>query len=239
MGIRIYRSLSEIQAHMQGKDAGKQVVVQKYIEKPLLLTGRKFDIRTLVLCDPKMHVYVYDESYLRTSSYQYNDSDIQNRSIHLTNYAVQKKEESAGQMEEGNNLSMEEFTAAVRAEHPEKSDFDARVDVMKRCFEIVTMTFQAVNGKLNPYKEKHTFELYGFDFMVDANFNVWLIEVNTNPYLGCSSSLLRGIFTGMLEGAVQICVDPYFPAPPGASPVETVEGADKWIKVLPQLQKHK
>jgi D-alanine-D-alanine ligase-like ATP-grasp enzyme len=31
--------------------------------------------------------------------------------------------------------------------------------------------------------KKVTFELFGLDFIVDSNFNPWLLEVNTNPCL--------------------------------------------------------
>ena len=34
------------------------------------------------------------------------------------------------------------------------------------------------------------FELFGYDFLIDEDFRVWLIEVNTNPCLEESSPLL-------------------------------------------------
>lgn len=43
-------------------------VLQKYIEQPLLLKGRKFDIRVLVLLTQKHECFVYKEGYCRTSS---------------------------------------------------------------------------------------------------------------------------------------------------------------------------
>jgi hypothetical protein len=62
-----------------------------------------------------------------------------------------------------------------------------------------------------------------------------VIEVNTNPYIGCSSALLKKIFTGMLEGALRKCVDPYFAPPEGcsAADIEDVEGCSDWVKVYP------
>ena len=33
-------------------------------------------------------------------------------------------------------------------------------------------------------KSGGSFELFGYDFMIDEDFRVWLIEVNENPYLG-------------------------------------------------------
>jgi hypothetical protein len=50
-------------------------------------------------------------------------------------------------------------------------------DIVIDCFA------SAING-LNPNKREHCFELMGFDFLIDEDFRVWLIEVNTNPYFG-------------------------------------------------------
>lgn len=101
----------------------EQVIVQKYIERPLLYRGRKFDIRVLVMVDDKMQVYVYRNAYCRTSTQEYSLDNINDLFIHLTNYAVQKKnkkptrqleedeiDEDEEPQEEGNNLSMEDLS---------------------------------------------------------------------------------------------------------------------------------
>ena len=46
-------------------------VVQRYIENPLLLGGRKFDIRQYVLLTPDLRCYMYRDSYVRTSATPY------------------------------------------------------------------------------------------------------------------------------------------------------------------------
>lgn len=38
-------------------------------------------------------------------------------------------------------------------------------------------------GKIDPKRRVNTFEIYGYDFMFDDEFKVYLIEVNTNPCL--------------------------------------------------------
>jgi len=43
-------------------------IIQKYIEKPLLIKQRKFDIRVWVTLTHDMEVYFFKEGYLRTSS---------------------------------------------------------------------------------------------------------------------------------------------------------------------------
>jgi hypothetical protein len=227
----MFKSLAAIQAHLAEK--GGTMVVQKYVECPLLLMNRKFDIRCLVFVDVQMNVYMYQDSYVRMSSYTYDTENLEDRSIHLTNYAVQKKTDAASQFEEGNNLTLDDFQRVIREEHPDRPDFDVQRDIVEQYKRLIMETFNACKDKLNPFREKHTFEVYGFDFLVDANFKVWLLEVNTNPYIGCSSAIITRIFTGMLEGVARLAIDPYFPGPAGAAPLEDVEGADRWLKVTP------
>lgn len=49
--------------------------------------------------------------------------------------------------------------------------------------------------------------------MIDDNFKVFLIEVNTNPCLELSSPLLARLIPSMLENAIRLAVDPIFPPP--------------------------
>mmetsp|Transcript_41433 Transcript_41433/g.63207 ORF Transcript_41433/g.63207 Transcript_41433/m.63207 type:complete len:132 (+) Transcript_41433:2560-2955(+) len=54
------------------------------------------------------------------------------------------------------------------------------------------------------------FELFGYDFMVDEDFNVWLIEVNTNPSLSESALYLRSLIPRMIDDMVKLTVDRLF-----------------------------
>ena len=51
----------------------------------------------------------------------------------------------------------------------------------------MTICFKSVKHKLD--RAVGFFELIGFDFMLDADFNVWLIEANFNPAMsrGCET----------------------------------------------------
>eukprot|EP01022_Parablepharisma_sp_SALTPOND_P013287 TRINITY_DN1768_c0_g1_i1.p1 TRINITY_DN1768_c0_g1~~TRINITY_DN1768_c0_g1_i1.p1 ORF type:complete len:716 (+),score=63.40 TRINITY_DN1768_c0_g1_i1:921-3068(+) len=86
-------------------------VIQKYIERPLLVYERKFDIRVWVLVTQELKLYFFKEGYIRTSCEKYTTSSdaIDKKNIHLTNNAVQKFCEGYGTFEDGNQLSFPQF----------------------------------------------------------------------------------------------------------------------------------
>lgn len=68
--------------------AASNWVVQKYLEKPLLVAGRKFDIRAYALvrgplpADPSpgsARVWFHQEAYVRTSGTPYKPDDLSDR----------------------------------------------------------------------------------------------------------------------------------------------------------------
>ena len=83
--------------------------------------------------------------------------------------------------------------------------------------KITTDCFRAVWGKVDPHKRINTFEVYGLDFMIDDDFKVYLIEVNTNPSFELSSPLLARLIPSMLENSMRLVLDPIFPPPEGFS----------------------
>lgn len=90
----------------------KKFVIQKYLENPLLIKERKFDIRVWAMLDQNKNLYWFREGYLRTSSELYKldaEEDINNYFIHLTNNAIQKNSDKYQQFEAGNQISFKEF----------------------------------------------------------------------------------------------------------------------------------
>ena len=82
-GIEIVSTLKELTDHVMSKTK-ETIIVQKYIERPMLFYGRKFDIRVLALIDGKKNFFRYKPCYLRTSSNEYTLAN-KDKYIHLTN----------------------------------------------------------------------------------------------------------------------------------------------------------
>ena len=64
-----------------------------------------------------------------------------------------------------------------------------------------------IRKKINPNRRKQCFELFGFDFFIDIDYNVWLIEVNTNPCIEESSKILVRLLPRMLDDLFKITID--------------------------------
>jgi hypothetical protein len=77
-----------------------------------LIKKRKFDIRCYGLFSTVNGIqkgYFYNDGYIRTSCKEYNTNNLNNKFIHLTNDAIQKRSDDYGKFENGNKLSFKEF----------------------------------------------------------------------------------------------------------------------------------
>jgi hypothetical protein len=86
------------------------LIVQRYIDKPLLINRRKFDIRVyaMLICTSGVtRGFYYEEGYIRTSSKEYStaNKNLKNKFMHLTNDAIQKHSQDYGKFESGNKLT--------------------------------------------------------------------------------------------------------------------------------------
>lgn len=81
---------------------------------------------------------------------------------------------------------------------------------MPRIKDIIIDSFLSVRHKMNPNKRKNVFELFGFDFLLDEDFRLWLIEINTNPFLGMPNKEMEVVVPKMIDELMKIVVDPVF-----------------------------
>ncbi|XP_062282593.1 protein polyglycylase TTLL10 [Scomber scombrus] len=167
-------------------------IVQHYIQSPLLLKGKKFDVRSylLIACTAPYMVF-FRHGYVRLTCDLYDPSS-NNLSAHLTNQYMQKKNPLYSQLKEDTVWTMESFNAYVNDRFQVAKDLprDWVLGVFaKRMQQIMTQCFLAVKSKLDC--RLGFFDLIGCDFMVDEDFKVWLLEMNCNPALHTNCEVLK------------------------------------------------
>ena len=80
-------------------------MAQKYIENPLLVHNRKFDIRVWIVVASwnPLKLYYYKDVYARFSSQDYDTSKTDNLFSHLTNNSITSKQIRIGNDEKSFN----------------------------------------------------------------------------------------------------------------------------------------
>jgi len=53
--------------------------------------------------------------------------------------------------------------------------------------------------------------LFGYDFMIDEDFRVWLIEINSNPYIGTPNKYMKELIPSMIDEMFGLVLDPIYP----------------------------
>ena len=184
-------------------------VVQKYLERPLLYKGRKFDIRVWAVALSHQDFFFCNTGYIRTSSSDYN-TDMGDEYVHLTNNCLQMKDEkNYGKHEQGNSLSFREFQDYLDDEYGHyRLDFER--DFIARMKDLAVDCYLSAKNTMNPSKRRNCFEFFGFDYMIDEDFRIWLIEVNTNPYIGIHNTKMKNLLPDTLDGLYKIVLNPVF-----------------------------
>eukprot|EP00931_Biecheleriopsis_adriatica_P048095 TRINITY_DN2777_c0_g1_i2.p1 TRINITY_DN2777_c0_g1~~TRINITY_DN2777_c0_g1_i2.p1 ORF type:complete len:1128 (+),score=264.36 TRINITY_DN2777_c0_g1_i2:54-3437(+) len=177
-------------------------IVQKYIERPLLLfSGRKFDIRQWVLVKSvyPLKVFLFSECYLRLCNGMYDLGDLRDRERHISNWQVNKHGRN---VVEGAVVSLDSFREEL-LELTGRQDF-WEAELLPQLSRIVVEALRSAEGSLTPRKE--SFELFGFDLMVDEAFKLWLLEVNLSPGCEGRTPFLERMLDRMSHRMIEVAV---------------------------------
>lgn len=190
-GIKIIDSLDEL-------DLQEPCVISRYIANPLLINGHKFDLRlyVLVTCYEPLRVYIYKEGLVRFATEVYSTKAAKsNPFMHLTNYAINKKNEKfvANEGLEHDDVGFK-WSLTAFCNHLEQVGID--MDLMwSRIYDVVIKTLSCGESYVLSAMRQHQlyrnncFEVFGFDILIDSELKPWILEVNLNPSLVTDSPL--------------------------------------------------
>ncbi|KAJ8394493.1 hypothetical protein AAFF_G00045030 [Aldrovandia affinis] len=174
------------------------LLVQKYLHKPFLISGSKFDLRIYVYVssyDP-LRIYIFTDGLVRFASCKYSSSmkSLSNKFMHLTNYSVNKQ--NSEYQSNSNEQTCQGHKWALKAlwQYLDRKGVNTTL-IWERIKDIVIKTIIAADPYVNALIQTHVrstyscHELFGFDIMLDENLKPWLLEVNISPSLHSSSTL--------------------------------------------------
>jgi tubulin--tyrosine ligase len=139
--------------------------------------------------------------------------------VHLSNHCIQTGHPDYGKYEPTNEMFFAEFREHLDGEYEGRDVLDGVVVPQVRSIVAATMAAakdQMKNMDGNPYK---SFNVFGYDFMVDTDLKVSLIEINSSPAV--AGALLPDFTKSLVEKAI----DPLFPVP--ASDADVASAADE------------
>ncbi|KDO30249.1 hypothetical protein SPRG_19801 [Saprolegnia parasitica CBS 223.65] len=183
-GIELVTSLAELEAIW-----ASPMVVQQYVERPLTIYGRKFDIRQWVLLTDvaPLQVFWYESCYLRFASTEYSlasSTSLQDKAMHLCNNSIQKHATGAAHKEIPDHMwPLHRFQQHLaELGHGALWETSLRPAMQFACAEALA----SVASKLR--RVGQGFEWLGLDFLIDETFRVWLLEVNVSPDVSHSTA---------------------------------------------------
>ncbi|XP_061486801.1 probable tubulin polyglutamylase TTLL9 isoform X5 [Rhineura floridana] len=174
-------------------------VAQRYIENPYLIGGRKFDLRVyvLVMSYIPLKAWLYRDGFARFSNTRFTLNTIDDHYVHLTNVAVQKTAPDYDP-EKGCKWMIQQFRLYLTAKHGAEA-----VEILfAEMDNIFIKSLQSVQKVI--ISDKHCFELYGYDILIDQDLKPWLLEVNASPSLTASSQEDYELKTHLLEDTLNI-----------------------------------
>uniref|UniRef100_A0A2C9JEB0 ATP-grasp domain-containing protein n=1 Tax=Biomphalaria glabrata TaxID=6526 RepID=A0A2C9JEB0_BIOGL len=207
-GIICYEKLEDmlklVSSQVVKKDG--KYVVQKYIERPLLIYNTKFDIRQWFLVTDwnPLTLWFYRDSYLRFCSQQFTLEDF-DQSIHLSNNAIQKHYKNgprSPRLPDENMWTHYEFKDYLKSKKQPNAWDELIYPSMKKaiiCSLLVTQD-------LVEYR-KSSFELYGADFMLTEDLSPWLIEINSSPSMESSTAVTAKLCAAVLDDTIKVVID--------------------------------
>ncbi|CBZ56283.1 putative tubulin-tyrosine ligase family protein [Neospora caninum Liverpool] len=117
--------------------------------------------------------------------------------MHLTNVAIQRFSENYDE-EFGGKWSLRNVKQFLITKYGE-----ARVnELMLQIQQLMLKPLIAVSKVM--INDKHCFELYGYDIIIDAHLKPWLLEVNASPSLTASTPLDYNFKIGLLDDVLTI-----------------------------------
>ncbi|RUP16260.1 tubulin-tyrosine ligase family-domain-containing protein [Jimgerdemannia flammicorona] len=198
----------------------REWVIQRYISRPLLLRNRrKFHIRAYVLAVSNIRVYLYRDMLALFALNPYSVTDLHDKLAHLTNTCLQT-DQTAFEEDESVRLFWDLEQKGLTG-----PELEGMFEQMK---QILADTFDACAGEMTTFQAMpNAFELFGFDFLMDEDRKVYLLEANSFPDFKQTGARLKHVIDNLFNETLCVAVKPFF-----ANDDEKDIPLDRFVKVF-------
>lgn len=180
-------------------------VISRYIDNPLLIGGKKFDLRLYVLVTSfrPLKAYLFQHGFCRFCTVKYDTSvtELDNMYVHLTNVSVQKHGGDYNSLH-GGKMSIQNFRLYLEGTRG-RSVTDRLFAEMQW---LIVHSLKAVAPVMA--NDRHCFECYGYDIIIDNTLKPWLVEVNASPSLQSTTHNDRILKYKLIDNIVSVVVPP-------------------------------
>jgi tubulin polyglutamylase TTLL9 len=174
-------------------------IVQRYIDRPYLIGGKKFDMRIYLMVQSyrPLKCWLYREGFARFSGAVFSMEDLSNTVVHLTNVAVQKTAKGYDK-NKGCKWLMSQVKQYLITRHGKEAVYQ----MLRDLDNVFITSVQAVHPVV--VQNNHSFEVYGFDILLDEDLKPKLLEINASPSITADTLTDYKLKIGMLEDAFAI-----------------------------------
>ena len=189
-GIYLIKNFSQLDLKEPG-------IVSEYVDNPLTVNRHKFDLRIYVVVTSfyPLRIYVYREGLARFATEKYDKNAAEkNLYVHLTNYSINKKNKEFKHVKMSDDTLP--FKWSLTAFFLRLASCGVNVDLIwEQIYDLIIKSILSSEKYIADYaKEKLTkvnksFEIFGYDVMIDQNLKPWLMEINLSPSLSLESDM--------------------------------------------------
>jgi Tfp pilus assembly protein PilF len=173
------------------------VVVQRYLDRPYLVDGRKGHLRLygLIASAAPLRVYLYREGIVRFApeTYDARPESLANNAMHVTNTALHRGNPNlvvstdAAQENVGHVWSLTAYLRRLTEDGMDSARVFAKIKALVESF-VGVLAGEGLFQRQARHRAARAFtpKLFGLDVLIDAEGEPWLIEMQAKPALAGS-----------------------------------------------------
>ena len=191
--IRIFESWNRLEDHFLSTDRlGGPHVLQRYLVDSDCLDGCKYSLRYFVVIAQGAGAFLYPQGYMNQALEPYPGRDFSKPRAHLTNEHLDDQP------------TVQQIPTLG---HPKAKLWEPSV---YRIASAVTQALEQAYPEAYQPSKQPAFAVFGFDFMMDSDHRLWLLEVNHGPCFPSNDEhpLQAALYSGFWPAVVDQFVEP-------------------------------